>query len=90
MSNARTRLFSDDGADPSQARLEPSYIYYPDEATQDDIRFLFTTLESTQKDGDNIGNAIDIRNVPFSADLSLLIPDGNGKVLSIDDVSIIL
>ena len=84
---ANIRLFSDDGIGSAQARCEPATLYYPDTATNDDIKHLFATLESIQNSRSTNGTLINVGDMPFSADLSVLIQDGSGNLLAIDDVS---
>lgn len=83
----QTKLFSNDGIDPSHARREPDTIYFPDENTQQEIRYLFTTLKSAQNEKDASGAALNIRNLPYSSDLADLASDTQGNLLSFDDVS---
>jgi len=82
----KTKLFSNDGIDPSHARREPDTIYFPDENTQQEIRYLFTTLKSAQNEKDASGAALNIRNLPYSSDLADLASDTQGNLLSFDDV----
>jgi hypothetical protein len=79
-------LFSDDGIDAGHAKFEPACLYYPDESTCDDIKYLFTTLESTQRYKESDGQMLEIQSLPFSADLSSFSQDENGEVLSLNDV----
>jgi hypothetical protein len=85
--SSRTRMFSDDGIDANRSRFEPQYVYYPDESTDNEIRFLFTTLKSTEHSTPSDGYEISIRNMPFSYDLSMLISEGGGDKLTFEDVS---
>jgi hypothetical protein len=80
-------MFSDDGIDANRSRFEPQYVYYPDESTDNEIRFLFTTLKSTEHSTPCDGYEISIRNMPFSYDLSMLISEGGGDKLTFEDVS---
>ena len=84
---SKCRLFSEDGIVASHAQTVPSCMYLPDESTLNEIKYLFTTLKSTQKGDDYPGGPLNILNVPYSADLALLTSDGNGAVLSLEDVS---
>lgn len=86
--NMKTKLFSSDGIDRSHARREPDSVYFPDEHTHDEIKFLFTTLRSLRNDKGTSEVAIDIRNLPYSVDLSVLVSDAQGNLLSLDDVSL--
>lgn len=82
----KTKLFSSDGIDFSHARREPDSVYFPDENTHEEIKFLFVTLRSTQH-GEGISEgAVDIKNLPYFADLSALASDAQGNLLSVDDV----
>lgn len=87
MAKHKMKLFSDDGIDSSHARQEPESIYFPDENTHEEIKYLFTTLRSTQNERDANGVAINITNLPYSADLAVLASDNQGNLLSMDDVS---
>ena len=84
----KTRLFSDDGIDSSHARREQESVYFPEGSTLDEIKFLFKTLESTQNAKGTNEGVVDIRNLPYSSDLSILTSDTQGNLLSLDDVSL--
>ena len=83
-----SKIFSDDGLNYMQSRCEPEYIYYPDESTINEIKYLFVTLKSTELGGTrNNESVIFIKNMPFSYDLAMLLSEGDGNVLSLEDVS---
>lgn len=82
----KTKLFSSDGIDCSHARREPDSVYFPDENTHDEIKFLFMTLRSTQNGQGISEGVVDIRNLPYSADFGALASDAQGNLLSVDDV----
>ncbi|KAJ1396122.1 hypothetical protein B484DRAFT_265899 [Ochromonadaceae sp. CCMP2298] len=82
-----TQLLLDDGIVSSQSRFEPNNLYYPDEATNDAIRFFFSSLESCCSVEHSGAKALEIERLPFSADLAALVQDGSQKTLSVDDVS---
>eukprot|EP00601_Ochromonadales_sp_CCMP2298_P021782 CAMPEP_0173309312 /NCGR_PEP_ID=MMETSP1143-20121109/22258_1 /TAXON_ID=483371 /ORGANISM="non described non described, Strain CCMP2298" /LENGTH=415 /DNA_ID=CAMNT_0014250885 /DNA_START=52 /DNA_END=1295 /DNA_ORIENTATION=- len=82
-----TQLLLDDGIVSSQSRFEPNNLYYPDEATNDAIRFFFSSLESCCSVEHSGAKALEIERLPFSADLAALVQDGSQKTLSVDDIT---
>ena len=85
--SAKTRLFSDDGIDPSRSHCEPEYVYYPDESTETEIRHFFNALKESSQIKQNNSEQINIRDIPFRHDLSIMISGSDSDLISVEDVS---